>query len=392
LVITASKNRRIKSSRIVEDDDDLLGFVAPDDRSPPTASAARTSLTVSMQSQQRTRDWSDIVNLSISGQPEVLIDDAIGQLARTRGEKSPHLPLKVLADMLPESRIPDIEEASSLLSTFKQEAQTTDDRNGGLQHAWKILLLGTESLLENYNNIAAKYVRHLSAELPERVRVQTERLCRNAALDQDTSLFVEIGVGDHPTQTLQIPSKEAPSMPSSPPSSPAPTAAIARELSEPALAVLKRYTTISDSAVENFKSTSTSNILAHLPGHEILDPEGYSYTDVEDRLSKTRTQQELDDLDERARRRADRAVLREEKRKLRQANVRDTVTQQSIAVPGLVVSSPQTDPREVQSSQLAPIAASSSQPGVPMTQPERGAHGERRRVKKKEGKHRIKGF
>lgn len=391
LRMSRTGDRRVQSARVVEEEDELLDFVVPDEvsRAQDLAEQALVPFFRASRALPKTRDWADLVALDVVGRTETTIDDALGQLSTQEHGSNRDVPnVQTLAEVLPEVRIPDIEDATAAISAWQHTHQPAYEDDDVPKASWTNTLSTTGSLLSTYQCVTAQYVTQLSAEVPDRARVQTERLCRNVALDQYASFLTQ----QRPRQRQDVdslPSMESLDIRSSPPSSPPPTTPNAG--SSPALAALQRYTSISEHYESSLQTTTTKNILAHLPTDGLNDPSEYSYTEVEAQLRRERTQQEHDDLDARARRKAERAATRREKKKAQQEKLRKTVTQQSTMVPGLTLTSPQRDPRAVQSSQLGPVVLGSSQPGLAMTQPERGAHGERRKVGKKEGK-RVKGF
>jgi hypothetical protein len=398
LVIPPFKERRIKSSRVVNDEDDLIDFVVPDfsvQSSGPMRMRFPTA--ESVQQTPRSRDWSDIINLQIGAAVEATAIEAIDGLSKSEtliveGENTAdeQVNVQTLVEVLPEVRIPDIEEVASALSGFEGAHDPASSHiDGRRRPVWARRVPRHDTILETYERATSRYVKQIPADVPDRFKVQTERLCRTVAFEACTSMLINSNTREQ-EDSAHLPALDTLHLRSSPLSSP--TAATPAPHVDPALAVLRHYTTVPESAATDLSSITVKNILAHLPDKGLHAPESYSHDAIEDSLKRERTQQELEDLDERARRKFERAELRKQKKASQQAKIRNAVTQQNVLVPGLVLTSPQRDPREVQSSQLAPIAVASSQPGFSMTQPERGAHGERRKVVRKEGRARVKGF
>jgi hypothetical protein len=387
LHVPTGKEKHVKSSRFVEDEDDLLGFVVPDEpvlaRVTTTAGSLGTGKTLA---KLQTRDWSDIINLTDSTADKSTLAEALTQL-KMKQEKMPLEAgtIRVLAEALDPIHISDVEEAADVLKEFERAQSQASDSQAARVY-WQGIMALRRPLLEHYENAMTWYVQPVSVEVPERIKVQTERLCRSVAFDTYSSVIAQkqTNAVDH---NDEMPPMDLLKVWSSPPASP-PVVPRATE-SNSALAVLMQYTTFTEPSIAS-SSTTFKSLLAHLP-NKLTDPATYSYTAVEETLRQERTQQELDELDDRARRKFERSELRKQRKETQQARLRDAVTQQSTFVPGLVFS-PQRDPRDVQSSQLAPLAIGSSQPGLSMTQPERGTHGERRKVAKREGKARVKGF
>lgn len=392
IAIPPSKDRRIKSSRVVDEEDELIDFVVPDDlMHGRLATKFSPPFTPYVQRTPKTRDWSDIINLQTGSIGEIGAEAAISNLYHATETAIGQTNVQTLSEILPEIRISDIEEATSALSALEHEHEMgMNDGNGPQSVAWRATMPTDGTLPQRYERAKSRYMKPLSAQVLDRFKVHTERLCRTVAFEEYTSLltgrpFSERDIEQLPAlDTLHVTSSPLP--PSSPPS------ATPAEAVDPTMAALRQYTSFSESPATARSSTSIKNILAHIPSVGLLDPESYSYNAVEDRLKLERTQQELDDLDERERRKVERAALRKQKKESQQAKKRDAVTQQNTLVPGLVLTSPARDTREVQSSQLAPLTLASSQIGFTMTQPERGTHGERRKVVRKEGKPRVKGF
>lgn len=379
------KEWHFKSAKVVSEEDDLLDFVVADHDLVSWRPGEEKESPLPRMGQQsaRTRNWADLLHLEVNVKESVILEDALHRLdSASSGLSHGQNHLQTLSDLLPEIHITDVEETATTMSVWQTALQRK--ANPSIIARYPVTFdAATGTFAYMYENVSNDHVKAMSNELPERTRVQTERLSRNVAFDKYmSSLTRRTPQGD-------VDYEDLPEMESLLLSSPQPMAS--EEDSASPFAVLQRYTSIPRPPAVGIASRTASSILAHLPDSNLTDPDNYSYEEVEERLKGQRTQEELDNLDARARRRAERTVAREEARMARQQRLRNEATQQSTVVPSLVVSSPQRDPRQVQSSQLEAPGVGSSQPGLTMTQPERGAHGERRQAVKKGGK-RMKGF
>ncbi|ETN36436.1 uncharacterized protein HMPREF1541_08714 [Cyphellophora europaea CBS 101466] len=405
LGLTLGQQSRVKSSRVVENEEELLDFIVPDDSVPTPGLLqpnTRPRPDSSTKKAQRTRDWAEILDSDSTRHRTLSLEDALGQLNSVEhDENSSSSNLQTLAELLSGVHISDVEEASIAIEDWQQAVHADDKTPQAPVYNRMSLPRGTRSFLSTYQKLTRSYLNPMANDLPDRAKVQTERLLRTVAFDQYMSAVVK-----QPTEADQVPETSLTAreieMTSSPPGTP--PSQPPNEPSEDPLSVLKRYTTITKPPPSTaFTIKTVTSILAHLPTAHPTNPATYSYEQVEARLTQRENQDALASLDERERRRAERAAARQQRKLAQQQKLREAATQQSSLVPGLVVmSSPGAarDRREVQSSQLAPLmgAGASSQPsGVVMTQPERGVHGERRKEKgsgkaAKRGTKRMKGF
>lgn len=388
LLIPRRGDQRIKSSIIVDDEDDLLDFVVPDDLEVIVPAWPRRNLYHERPGAGPHRNWKDILaSDSKNGMLDAL--DSFKDLEITAaGFAADQETLHVVGDLLKDVYIPDIEELSEVVDQWRNQSAES-----GILSSFA--LDTDQDLLQVYHDIAQKWVEPLSRDLPDRARVQTERLSRNVALDQlAANMFLRKSL---PTDPIASPTQDT--FASSPPSG---VAEVPSQMTgtedlppgigvEEALKLLSRYTTVGKAPSAITNTRTATDIMAHLP-EDLTGPATYCFTEIEARLKEQHSQDALLNLSETERRKVARATARKEKRMALQQRKRDEATQQSSYVPGIAMSSQQNDPRQIQSSQLVPEVGSSSQGDLmPMTQPERGAHGERRKVGKKGGK-RLKGF
>ena len=143
---------------------------------------------------------------------------------------------------------------------------------------------------------------------------------------------------------------------------------------EDSISRLSKYTTFNKQTSETRPSITVQTILAHLPEDVDIDPDQYSYANVELSLAMQRNEVQRRNLDPAARRKAERKEAARKKKAEKAERL------------GIGVLS-----------QESPMNVVSSSPGserVGMTQPEIGAFGMRpvKTLKRKEKKQRRAGF
>jgi RNA polymerase I-specific transcription-initiation factor len=287
--------------------------------------------------------------------------------------------------------IPDVEDASAEFSSFLEGLLVEVAGNVSLINVrvsnQNVNQLPT--LLERYNNIFAAWVSSLPPPIPDRIRVNRERLARGVAVDltlggtvlrrsfplststQDRSPqpepgFLHSGFGECEAAPSQLTSSQA--------STPRKDLCLSR---------LRIHTTLTKPAATIPGSTAQTDILAHSPTDISTSPMTYSWRSTELSLAAARDSRAAAQLDPKARRRAEkRTELQQRKIDSQKMMSQALMEERAKGVPMVVDSQKQIQMqmpvRQVQSSQLAPPESSQSQliwPTVSMTQPERGAFG-----------------
>ena len=374
---------RIRSAVLVDEADELIDFVVPDEptRVLPLLSRNWYSASNKDKRSQPSRNWEEVLAGIPSGSEHDSVEVVLQKLTfYPEGLRK----LNTLADLMPDIQVGDIQDASTATQLWIQE--NVDDISGRKPAIFRsVRAQDTSSVQESYAMLLRKFFGELPRDLPDRIKVQIERLARQVAFDQCSSNVILTKV----TRVLEdgVTADEAQN--STNQTSEQATSEGGGDITHDAL---RRYTsfTIRDQSAQS--NTTTSRILAHLPT-DSTDPATYSYSSIEAQLSESLKKQAFASLPERERRRVERANVRKEKKLAQQQRLRDAaITQNSYAPEINMLSSQDPDPREVQSSQIQPEDPQSSQMVlVPMTQPERGPHGERKMVVGRSGKRR-KGF
>jgi hypothetical protein len=284
--------------------------------------------------------------------------------------------------------VADVESSSATITSL---AEGSSSENQVLS-IFSALPMGLQSnsALEFYQILVSHYLNPLPPEVPDRIRVNKERLARNVAVDlalagtatrpsvrkretqavderkySDSALIVAI------TPTSGPDSDQADLTTHSQPASTLPPATE----EHPACLHLRAYTTVSGSAVTTAIPAGVSNILAHLPSDIEIDPSTYDW-----RGTKTAVAAEFDTnaetADPRARRRAENQAQAKRKRAESQAKAAEGQVRQR--APPTIRSSQMVLPtRILQSSQVMAPERDVFGGFGPMTQPERGTFGTR---------------
>ena len=426
-------------------------FVVPDDDVEWTACLTEKQYDRYSRNSKRTPrsrtppnlDWQDVYNHIIKK------DDGSGLIARIDMAAF----VSRLSDHLNQARPPKMALLSELMS-FRLHIGDIDDDSDKFEHFTSAInsqpdrvkmleQVRCESSLPSglssaYDAIVAVHLTPLSPQVPDRVRVNRERLARRVSADlllASTAICPRFTIptdildGDtlsqratsQPTPHDSFPEKSAPRPVSDPTTmTKTPTTATAEE--DPLLIRLRNYTTISPTSSSTISTPILTSILRHLPTSPFTDPKTYNYRATERSLAAEYEEEiaiAAGVADPKARRRAEKARARREEAKRRA--VEEAVSRKR-APPMLLSSQVQVGGfghgmREVQSSQVrgtvwdgdpGPSQGQASRQGqgagssqemqmqTPMTQPERGVFGTRLGVgtaqKRDKGKKRAAGF
>jgi hypothetical protein len=369
------------SSRRIDYGEDLIDQLIPDDADLESGLYQHSFQRVLPESHERAaKDWKDVLPDTIGAAGTKAAEDAIQGVEDFATDiNRKHGVRYVAADFMSDVHIADLQGLSEHLDAWVQpSANSGQPAPTASPHRFR----GppSNSLVDQHAELLNEFVDPLSRDVPDRVRVQSERIARQVALDGWASAVV-LGAPAPQAEDTDMagtkqespsPEEEADGMP---------------ELDNDIYTALRGYTDFSIPESTSTSQATASRIMAHLPVG-FIDPASYSYNDIEADLREHQTQEELASLPENERRKVERAQIRKEQRLAQLQRQREAIKSQDSSVPGLNV----LDPREVQSSQLVPgISGSSQTVPMPMTQPERGPHGERNALKSKVGK-RKKGF
>jgi RNA polymerase I-specific transcription initiation factor RRN6 len=297
--------------------------------------------------------------------------------------------LRLLSELSsPLPLVADVESSSATITSLAKGSSGEDQ----VLSIFSALPIGIQpnSALEFYQILVSHCLDPLQPEIPDRIRVNKERLARNVAVDlalagtatrssicKRETHAVEERKYSHSAPTVAITPMSGPDSDQadltthSQPTSTLPPAAE----EHPAYLHLRTYTTLSDNAVTTATLAGVSNILAHLPSDAEIDPSTYDWRGTKATIA-AEFDANADTTDPRARRRAEKQAQAKRKRtELRAKTAEDQVRQN---VPPIIGSSQMVLPtRELQSSQVMAPERDVFGGFGPMTQPERGAFGTR---------------
>ncbi|KPI42196.1 uncharacterized protein AB675_5612 [Cyphellophora attinorum] len=325
------------------------------------------------------KEWKDILQDTISASGTKAAEEAFQDVQHFATDTDrKHEVRQVAAELMSDVHIADLQSFSQRLDVWAEQS-ADGSRPAPAVPSYRSRDASSKALVDEHEELLNEFVEPLSRDLPDRVRVQSERIARQVALDGWMSSVV---LGDTAPQQGDV------EMVQTKQESPSPEEGHAESKHDNDLyTALRRHTNFNVPMSTSTSQATASRIMAHLPTG-LSDPISYSYHDIETDLREHQTQEELASFPENERRKLERAQIRKEQRLAQLQRRRDAIQSQDFSVPGLNV----LDPREVQSSQLVPdINGTSQAVPMPMTQPERGPHGERKLLKSKGGKRR-KGF
>ena len=379
-------NRRFASSKYVDHDDDgddgVGDFIVEDLNQEDANHSSRRDLAdekkVVSRVQNRIRAWVDILSSEepdhVDTDPNTVLDVLSSIIAHKHGH-----PGSSLAEVMPAVGSDDVEDTSEALTswinvTSRSETRTDEARLWSVSRSTR----SPRSLLERYNCLVDNYVGSLPSDVSDRVRVDTERLSRAAALETFLASYTlhsnphtELRQPTGPTTANNFQDEVKVSVEATEPT----------QIEESPLSRLGKYTAVIKNASHVSNTEVVTEVLGHLPVDVHMDPSDYSYNDTELQLAMARNRLDTD-LDPEAKRHAEKLARYEKKRLERERRqAEDVALQQGMK------------PNQVMSSQLH--QAGSSQPGGSQvmfaTQPERGIFGARQKMTKT-GKKRVAGF
>jgi hypothetical protein len=295
--------------------------------------------------------------------------------------------VKLLSDLDgPLLVVADVESSSTTISSIV-ESSSFDGQASSVPYPL-LGKLGSTTALDLYQILVSDWLGGLPPEVPDRIRVNKERLARNVAAD-----LALAAIATRPSlHELGMPAIQEKAYPDSTP----PPAVISAPTPEEhsACVRLHNYTTISSNVVTTATPASVLDILAHVPQDTGIDPSAYDWRGTEAAIIAERDRR-AETADPRARRRAEKLAQAKRRRIQSQMEAAGELARQR-APPAIGSSQIVLPTREVKSSQpVAPAITESGDYG-PMTQPERGPFGRRlggtASGRKDKGKRREAGF
>ena len=375
--------RQVTSSKYVDDDDDMAGFVVEDSAQPfvvdiPLLDQGNDLRQSFKSASLRGHDWAGM----LAGETEANraeLSDALVSLRLSVLEDINNAG-RTLADTLPRAGIDDVEEASESIAKWINDSSELDpDADTAGLHTVSVIGNTAGSLLERYDDLIDRYVGSLPTDVPDRVRVNAERLSRRTALEGFLASYALQQRGVQERQLLDERSDPKERRPAA--ADPADETVVESKKDDSPLSRLSRYTTINKTQAANLNKKVVTEVIGHLPKDITADPSDYSYEDTEMELAMARNQVDAD-LDPKAKRHEERLARFEKKRLERdRRNVEETALRQAMV------------PNQVMSSQLPQVAGMSqvAEGQMNATQPERGVFGGRQKISKP-GKKRVAGF
>ncbi|RMZ88561.1 hypothetical protein DV736_g4214, partial [Chaetothyriales sp. CBS 134916] len=325
------------SDQMIDEDEDYDLFVVEDD---DTSEAGPNEYHIdSWARRQRNtdKDWSWVYEGVDDCEKRVSMNSAL-EHAETQMQSSADLPVGIplLRELIPAFQVGDIEEADKSFVVWREKVSTES-------HVIRSLYPGSESFGRVYEQMMSRFVKTLSDNVWNRLRVNTERLSRQVAMDLTLASLVVDQAVQAPAQSLDedVPLGEAQQQ-----STTALDAAVSR---------LGKYTSFGQQWQSEPATAAIANILAHLPEDISTDPDDYSYSSIELDLARKRLQAQ--EVDPATKRRAERIeAIRRQRAEKAQATGKTALSQET------------------------PILVRGSSPvgqGIGMTQPERGGFGTR---------------
>jgi RNA polymerase I-specific transcription-initiation factor len=354
----------------------------------------------------------DLMNQGSTNEPfrkRVHLDDYL-QAIRSKIDRSVGIKpgMSLLSDLSsPLLLVADLEASSTTITSLAQSS-SIDGQSSSILYPLPGRV-GSNSALELYQSLVSDWLSRLPPEVPDRIRVNKERLARNVAAELAlAAIATRPSIYDLETQTAQeriypdlappaavtsassLDSTLADVTVHSQPISPLPSTAD----EHPAYVRLRTYTAVSSNAVTLATPTRILDILAHLPSDAETDPSTYDWRTTEATITAEHDES-AEKADPRVRRRAEKLAQAKRRRMQLQTKAAEELVRQR-APPAIGSTQMVLQTREVQSSQVMVPERNESGDYGPMTQPERGAFGRRlggtESGRKDKGKQRTAGF
>ncbi|RMZ79098.1 hypothetical protein DV738_g3439, partial [Chaetothyriales sp. CBS 135597] len=295
----------------IDDDDDYDLFIVEDD-DVSEAGPDQYHIDSWARRQPNTgKDWSWIYQ-AVDNEDEVLLNNAL-EHAETQLHSSADIQggTPLLSELTPAFQVDDIEEAEKSLVVWRQNA--SDDG-----HVIRSVFPEAESFGRVYEQTIERFVRPLSDNVLNRLRVKTERLSRQVAMDLTlASLVIDQG--------MQAPAPAQSSIEHAPLDEPQQKEALALDI---AMSRLSKYKCFVDHLPAEPAPSSMANVLAHLPDDMSADPDEYSYSSIELDLARKRLQSQ--EVDPAVKRRAERMeAIRRQRAEKAQATGKITLSQET---------------------------------------------------------------
>ena len=380
---SSRRNHNVVSSRYADDEDDMGDFVVEDsenvlNRNHKDELAAKQVYVASPMPNQ-TRNWADLLSSETTYNASINIGEQLSALRSMLTEDTDHYS-KTLADMMSSAGLGDIVEASDEISSFIDKWLRGDSAvNEANTSLFPVTNDTSESVLDVCNGLVDDYVSTYPAEVPDRLRVNTERQLRDIALEKILASYVlhrKHHDGVEIQKDLQ-PGEVSDQIGEALDDNARPHTSARSHADDKPISRLSRYTTICPTVPRIFNKQAVTELMGHLPTDISTDPSHYSYRDTELELSEARNRLGTDseaDLRKPTRR-------HDRKRLDRFRKTKDDIAVERAMAPNVIMSSQLPQVETSQSSGSQAISA---------TQPERGAYGTRQR--NKPGKKRMAGF
>jgi hypothetical protein len=391
------------------DDDELDDFVVADGIDEESLHSDDDALSSArngyMDHPLRSRDWHRLLDYEIlqfdqhsAPSFDVLLTAAVDEFEGL--QLQPGFPkIQLISDLVDQLQAIDVEQDSeSAGSWLRSMAERDDVFVESVDFRTDMPSVSSHpSLLELYDYYFVSYIGALGSRLPDRNRVNREKLVRQVIADAFLGSLIlrpsgtvdmasSAGPGEATTQPTEMASSPPDSgresqLPSS--SQPASSQSPLSE-EDPVMRRLGAYAAFRPSVPP---LSASPNVLAHIPDSIEDDPRDYSYQSVHQKLRLAQEEMAALSLDPRERRKAERQAARLQRKLDQKAKMSQEVIRQRELLPSVNTSlgrGMSLPGREIQSSQMAMPASSQgpsqSQAGIPMlnmTQPERGVYGTR---------------
>jgi hypothetical protein len=349
--IAVRPKHKPKSSALIEDEDDEFGEALVED-----FIVEDGDLVDELREMWASRRVNNLVvgrRKSYASWPDLLLSNPLGQerditekLDRLRTRFARHSSAlnygTTLDQMIDNFNVEDIEEASEAITDFTTGSQSDNIRIGSVRQGLIPLTI--------YNTLVQTYVTSLGPDVPDRLRVITERSARSVAVETFLADQV-LRPGPQHDRDSQLGSN---------------TGGPSSQSTDP-LSILSKYTPVTKPKTVP-SSRSAQEILAHLPV-ELTDTT-YSWQDTELNVARARAEFERD---------SDPNMIRQRDKQAAKRKMREEAERRKEEMRAQTQS--QTVPEKLGSSQSTQLVAQS--------QPERGIRGI---IPQRPAKRRVKGF
>ncbi|RMD40815.1 hypothetical protein DV735_g4300, partial [Chaetothyriales sp. CBS 134920] len=300
------------SNQVIDEDDSIDLFVVDDEDEDFSGPGPEKYYIDSWATRQSNtgKDWSWIYEAVNDREEQVFLNNAL-EHAEAQMHSSADLlgGNLLLSELIPAFQVDDIEEVETSLVVWREKAS-----NEG--HVIRSLSPKAESFGRVYEQTVERFVSPLSDNVWNRLRVNTERLSRQVAMDLTLASLVIYQAVQAPAQSVN---EHAPL--DEPHQKPA-------NALDMAMSRLSKYKCFVEQLPSEPAPSSVANILTHLPEDIAADPDEYSYSGIELDLARKRLQTQ--EVNPAVKRRAERmeAIRRQRAEKAR-ASGKITLSQET---------------------------------------------------------------